>query len=181
MLRYVKPVSPHAFPHVVVFIQPVDLHAFKVTPGNDTQNFVSLDDGEMTEATIIHLPQRVDRPSRWRHREGIRCHRTAEWGGLSALAFCERPYRVAAGEDAEKTLLLIDHEHRTRAMHPHALASFPDGRLVGKRQEILTFNDVGEFSVGHGALPFSETLELQRRPILGCKSPFRIDPHQATC
>jgi len=46
----------HAFPEVVVVVQPVEFHALEIAAGDNPQDIAVFDDREMTEAVIAHLP-----------------------------------------------------------------------------------------------------------------------------
>ncbi len=54
-VRRARP-SAHAFRQMIVLVETVDFHASEIAPGDHTDDAVALQDRQMTEAEIAHLP-----------------------------------------------------------------------------------------------------------------------------
>jgi hypothetical protein len=63
----------------------------------------------MTGTTIAHRPPRVDRTTLRRDRDGAWRHSLRQARHRSIHAFGKRTHRIAAGEDADQALLVVDH------------------------------------------------------------------------
>jgi hypothetical protein len=77
----------------------INFDPLKVTSRNDPPDGAALDDWEMPEAAIIHLPERLNSEAIGTDRCWMGRHNKRQYCRRGILAFGKCPHRIATGKD----------------------------------------------------------------------------------
>src|SRR6516162_10274123 len=113
---------------------------------------------------------------------GSRVMTSASFVSLALLSLRQYAvHGVAAGEDASKAAVILDHQHGADTPIPHASAGLADCRVRRQRQRILVSHNVRHFPHGHTLSRSPTARERASSGFAASRSlPARSCPHECS-